>query len=120
MSSALKGRRGEDRAAAFLQGRGYRILARNVRGPRGEIDLVAGREGRVAFCEVKTWDGLPEESLEWSIDWRKRRRIVHTAKYYLRRNPQYLDWRVGFDVILISKSLSHLKHFENAFGESDD
>ncbi len=52
------GRRGEDAAAQYLQGRGMTIVARNWRCTTGEIDIVA-REGSVlVFCEVKTRRGL--------------------------------------------------------------
>jgi putative endonuclease len=48
------GRRGEDVASRWLEGRGWTILARNQRqGPR-ELDLIAARECVLAFVEVKT------------------------------------------------------------------
>ncbi|MEW4448003.1 YraN family protein [Qipengyuania sp. JC766] len=47
------GRDGEARAAAWLQLKGWSILARRVKTPRGEIDLVCRRAGTVAFVEVK-------------------------------------------------------------------
>ncbi len=120
MSNLVKGREGERRAAEFLKSRGYEVIGRNVRGPRGEIDLIARRADRMVFCEVKNWDGMPEEGLEQSIDRRKRRRIIHTAKSFLARNPEYIGGRMSFDVIFISCGLSRLKHIENAFGENDD
>ena len=39
--SARRGRLGEEYAACFLKGRGYRILAANFRTEQGEIDLIA-------------------------------------------------------------------------------
>ena len=48
------GREGETRAARFLESRGYRIVARNVRADRVEIDLVARRGTLLAFVEVKS------------------------------------------------------------------
>ena len=44
-SAERRGRLGEIRAAWYLRIRGYRILDRRVRTPRGEIDLVAKRRG---------------------------------------------------------------------------
>ena len=40
MTTAETGRRGEDVAAELLEGRGYRIMDRNYRFGREEIDLV--------------------------------------------------------------------------------
>ena len=47
------GRDGELRASLWLQAKGWSILARRVKTPRGEIDLIARRGGVVAFVEVK-------------------------------------------------------------------
>ena len=43
----------ENRAAAYLMAKGYRILAKRYRTPYGEIDLVARRRNLVVFIEVK-------------------------------------------------------------------
>ncbi len=48
-----KGRRAEALAALFLRLKGYRILARRVRTPVGEIDLVVRRGDTLVFVEVK-------------------------------------------------------------------
>ncbi len=53
MTSVASGRRAEAAAAAFLEHKGCRILARNWRTRMCEIDLVAERGGVVYFCEVK-------------------------------------------------------------------
>lgn len=47
---------GERHAAGFLRGAGYRILARNLRGEQGEIDLLceAPDERTIVVVEVKT------------------------------------------------------------------
>ncbi|MGZ3409867.1 MAG: YraN family protein [Xanthobacteraceae bacterium] len=43
----------ENRAAAYLLAKGYRIHARRFRSPAGEIDIVATRRGTLVFVEVK-------------------------------------------------------------------
>ncbi len=48
------GRRGEDLAAAYLEGRGLAILERNWRCALGEIDIVAREWRTLVFAEVKT------------------------------------------------------------------
>ena len=47
------GRRGERLAARVLEARGWRILARNYKAGRREIDIVARRERLLLFVEVK-------------------------------------------------------------------
>ena len=51
---ARLGRAGEDAAADHLRAHGYRIVKRNLRGPGGEIDIVAWDGPTLAFVEVKT------------------------------------------------------------------
>ncbi len=100
-SSAAKGRAGEDLAAAFLEGEGWAIAARNFRWRGGEIDIAATRGGVIAFVEVKSWEFLGPEELERAIGPDKRRRIVETSKIFLSRHREYNDWSVRFDVILV-------------------
>ncbi|MDQ2663908.1 MAG: YraN family protein [Candidatus Eremiobacteraeota bacterium] len=47
------GRAGEARAAEELEARGYRVVARNVRLPGGEIDLICVDGTELVFVEVK-------------------------------------------------------------------
>jgi putative endonuclease len=51
--STEKGRKAEGKAALHLRMKGYRILDRNVRIGRGELDIVANRGEILAFIEVK-------------------------------------------------------------------
>ncbi len=48
------GQIGEEAVVRTLRRRGYRILARNVRCPMGELDLVAEHAGHIVFLEVNT------------------------------------------------------------------
>ena len=111
---------GERVAAGFLERQGYRILARNVRTPHGEIDLVAQPAGGgLVFVEVKTRTntsfGLPEEA----VDARKLEHLFRAAEAYLLDRPELaaLDWRI--DVIAIQGKPGekvenvHIEHFEN-------
>jgi putative endonuclease len=52
------GRSGEQLAARFLEAAGYRIVERNWRGTRGELDLIAEHDDTTVFVEVKTRSGL--------------------------------------------------------------
>lgn len=52
------GRRGEELAARFLEDAGYRIVERNWRCRRGEIDIIARTGDTLVFVEVKTRSGL--------------------------------------------------------------
>jgi len=97
---SVLGDEGERAAARFLEGRGYRILERNYRTRRGEIDLIA-EDVRVRVCvEVKVRLDHRCGGPAAAITRAKQARIARLAQ-------QYLAWRrVGdrpcrFDVVLI-------------------
>ncbi len=85
------GRRGETLAAWFLRLKGWRIVARRVKSPRGEIDIVARRGRTVSFVEVK-WRATAAEAVQAVDPWRLRR--VFAAAEDLA--PRYA--RAGEDV----------------------
>ncbi|MBN1866507.1 YraN family protein [Candidatus Sumerlaeota bacterium] len=93
------GRQGEELACRFLWRRGFRILTRNYRGPHGEIDVVAEKDGQLRFIEVKTRTsdslGAPEER----VDAEKRKRIRQTAQIYLGRFREAPPAGSQFDVV---------------------
>jgi putative endonuclease len=72
------GRRGETLAAWYLRLKGWRILARRVKTPRGEVDLVARRGRTVAFVEVK-WRASAAD-LDLAIDAWRLRRVIAAAE----------------------------------------
>ena len=99
IAADARGRRGEDEAAAFLQTLGFQIIARRVKTPRGEVDLVAQSPGLTVFAEVK-WRA---SAANWAdaIDQRRLTRVAMAAELL---GPRYLragdDMRI--DVIMLA------------------
>ena len=114
---AVRGKKGEDRAAAFLEEKGLWILARNIRCRFGEVDLVEIDGDTLVFVEVKTWSVYQAESLQQGIDAKKQRRIIETAKYFLTVHREYTCMSIRFDVILISPD--RIIHLDCAFTEEN-
>lgn len=81
------GREGEAQAALFLETRGYRIVARNVRVDRIEIDLIARRGGLLVFVEVKSRRASSHGDAAEAVDERKQRRIRRGANAWLSAKP---------------------------------
>lgn len=96
----LRGNRAEFLAAILLIMKGYRILARRMRLPVGEIDLIARRGKVVAFVEVKA-RATPDAAAE-SITPATRRRIEAAARGWLARRPDLAGLSIRFDAVLIS------------------
>jgi putative endonuclease len=94
------GKRGEALAAAFLAERGYRILHCNWRHSHYEIDIIALKENKLHFVEVKSRSsatfGLPEDG----VTKKKFDRLLLAADEFLFQHPEYRH--VQYDVLSIS------------------
>jgi putative endonuclease len=106
-----RGRRGEALAAWYLRLKGWRIVARRVKTPRGEIDLVARRRGAVAFVEVK-WRASPAE-LALAIDGWRLRRVAAAAQAVAVRFAKPDD-TITIDVLLLAPGCWP-RHIANAW-----
>lgn len=110
---------GEEKAASFLERKGYRIIERNFHSRFGEIDIVAQTGEYLVFAEVRLRKtsrfGAPEET----VDYRKQEKLRKTAEYYLMLHPTELQPR--FDVLaLYARNGEHtwplsVRHITNAF-----
>ena len=97
---AARGRRAEALACGYLDAQGYDILARNVRFPIGEIDIVA-REGQtLCFIEVRSASSVQWGGALASITDRKRQRVIRAAQWYLHTARLQLP-ETRFDVVAI-------------------
>ena len=93
------GRRGETMAAWYLRLKGWHIVARRVKTPRGEIDLIARRGKVVAFVEVK-WRATAAE-LDHAIDAYRLRRVLAAAEAVGHRYARPGDQQ-RIDVVLLA------------------
>jgi putative endonuclease len=107
-----RGRAAEARAAAALEQAGWRILGRRVRTPLGELDLIAERQGLVAFLEVKQRRTAAEAA--FSVTERQRRRIVAAAEAWLAAHPDAAPEGVRFDVLAVDAA-GHVRRIADAF-----
>ena len=109
---------GELLAVQHLKARGCKILARNYRALRGEIDIIA-RDGKfTVFVEVKTRRSLKFGVPQAAVTWQKQRQISKVALAYLQ-SQNLLDAPCRFDVIAIHLSprleVLNLEQIESAF-----
>ena len=117
------GRSGENAACRLLLRKGYLILARNYKTPRGEVDIVA-RDGAVlCFVEVKTRRWRPDKHRAVSpLNHWQAKRVKRAALDYLEEleHPKVL-WR--FDLIEIGMArlgVKELFHWKGNFGKADE
>ncbi len=105
-----QGRRGEALAALYLGLKGWRMLARRVKTPRGEIDLIARRGKTVIFVEVK-WR-TSAILLDQAVDPWRLRRVAAAAEAVAHRYAKQGDL-VRIDVLLLAP-WRFPRHLENA------
>ena len=121
------GRHGEEVAVRFLKKKGFRVIARNVRAGRNEIDIVAEDKSFLIFVEVKTRSGVGSYEYDYgspatAVTHAKRKRTIEAARAYLYKNPSQKEPR--FDVIevylgntafTLSPEVQKIEHIEDAF-----
>ncbi|MBI4350711.1 MAG: YraN family protein [Elusimicrobia bacterium] len=108
-----KGERYEEQAALFLEEAGFEIVDRNWSCPMGELDIVARKDGTLAFVEVRARSnpafGTPADSVTPA----KRAKLAKTAMAYIKaRRPGEEAFR--FDVVAIVPG-AEPEHIEDAF-----
>ena len=89
----------ETRAAAWLESRGVQILCRNYRTRYGEVDLIGLDGPYLVFVEVKYRSSVKMGAPLEAVDWRKRQKILQTARHYLAEHHYRADAPVRFDCV---------------------
>jgi putative endonuclease len=109
------GNKGEDLAASYLLKHGYKIVTRNFRFQKAEVDIIARKDNILAVIEVKTRSnsnfGDPQEFLKGQ----QIQRLVKAVDHFVTENK--MDVEVRFDIIAIikNKTETQIEHLENAF-----
>ncbi|MBU1863500.1 MAG: YraN family protein [Candidatus Omnitrophica bacterium] len=92
------GKKGEERAHAYLIEQGYTILASNYMCPLGEIDIIAQEENALCFIEIKTRGGISFGFPAEAIDARKKKKLIKTAHFFCNATRQTCS-NYRFDVV---------------------
>ncbi|MEQ8362262.1 MAG: YraN family protein [Cyclobacteriaceae bacterium] len=110
-----RGFEGEGLAITFLENKGYRLLERNYRYKRSEIDLIVEKDNWLVFVEVKTRSstsfGYPEEF----VDERKAEKIMEGADQYMYVKNWNGNVRYDIVSIILKEGEPEIVHFEDAF-----
>ncbi|WP_394665026.1 YraN family protein [uncultured Chryseobacterium sp.] len=114
------GKKAEELAAEYLQKNGYKILVRNFRYQKAELDLVAEKDSLIVVVEVKARStdvfNLPQEA----VNKRKIKLIVSAANYFMKEYNK--NQEVRFDIISVlpdeNKNLM-IEHIIDAFEAFD-
>ncbi|MSU89558.1 YraN family protein [Rhodobacteraceae bacterium 2CG4] len=103
----------EDAAARLYQAEGGQELARRVRTPAGEIDLIVRLGEDIVFVEVKA--RRSHGAAAAAVSARQQERIVTAAQIWLDRAGHSSLTPCRFDVVTVD-AVGEARRIENAFG----
>ena len=117
--SRLLGRWGEGVAADDLRRRGWSILHTNYRCRGGEIDIIAAKDGVLAFVEVKLRKTSGFAPARAFVTAEKQRKLRLTAELYLSEHPTALQPRFDVAEVYAPQGMGtvhpEINYIENAF-----
>ena len=100
----LLGQEGERLAADYLAKNGYRIIERNYRYHRNEIDIIARHKKTLCFVEVKTRSSSEKGHPADAVTAIKQKEIIKAARAYLAFTGQN-ETDCRFDVKVLRRIL---------------
>jgi putative endonuclease len=111
-TSHARGLDAEAVACAALERDGWAVLARRLRTPAGEVDIVADRDGLLAIIEVKARPKLADAAA--ALTPRQRSRLLAAADIILAERPDWGAQGVRFDVLVVDAA-GRVRRITDAF-----
>lgn len=104
-------------ALGYLQEQGAKLIQQNFRCRLGEIDLIVADQNTLVFVEVRFRKNVAFGTALESINWQKRRKIIATAAFFLKRFPHFRQAPCRFDSLTARLSARELcfEWIQNAF-----
>lgn len=114
------GKLAEDLAVDFLEKKNYKILARNFRYQKAEVDIIAEFENKIIVVEVKARKTDAFLEPHEAVNKKKIRLIVLASNFFIEENN--IEKETRFDIISVLPNESgklEITHLENAFDAID-
>lgn len=107
------GKKGERLAVYYLEKQGYKILEKNYKFKKCEIDIIAKEKENIVFIEVKTRSnclyGRPSESVTIA----KQKNIFKVAKFYLQlHKKEFSDIRIDVIEVYFYNNKYYIHHIK--------
>lgn len=111
------GKVGESIATKYLEGKNFVILDKNFYTRWGEIDIIAEKDDRLHFIEVKTRTNLKRGRPEEAVTRGKYRRAKRAVLIYLSQHDKKVVYQIDVLAILYDTATNkaQVRFFPNAF-----
>ena len=121
ISANQRGEKAERLAKQYICSQGLTFLAKNVRYPFGEIDLIAEDGDELVFIEVKFRSNSSHGLASETVSKKKQKRLTLAAQRWLKDNQRYQNRYCRVDLIAIDSRIDvkHLNWEKNAFQASE-
>jgi putative endonuclease len=113
--SLFNGRKAEQQAEEYLQQQGLVTIAKNFYCASGEIDLIMKSENELVFVEVRSRKNKDFGSAAETVDKRKQKKIITSAKVFLHKNSWSVSMNCRFDIIEVQTDDNNINWIQDAF-----
>lgn len=112
-----RGQIAEELVQDKLSNTGLRLITRNFLCRLGEIDLIFQDHKEIVFVEVRARSNTNFAYPVETVGYRKQRKIILTAEFFLQKFSQYANKPCRFDVVGVdfSSSPPHIEWIKGAF-----
>ena len=116
----ITGRQGEKIALKFLRKQKMRLLKKNFRSGKGELDLVMQDGPELVFVEVKTRSNEGRYAAETAVDREKQKMVIKTARHFINRYRLHKH-PCRYDIVAVvlqPDSKPEIRHTKDAFASN--
>ena len=113
MNTTYLGNIGEKAVCDYLENAGYKILRTNFKAAGGEVDIIAKKEGHLAFVEVKTRKDTSFGYGTDAVNYHKQQRIIRAARAFIMTYEDYDE--ISFDVCEVYTKKRIINYIVSAF-----
>lgn len=109
------GKKGEELAARFVSKLGYKILEKNYRFKKLELDIIAEHNNELIVIEVKTRQSRYLAGPEITVTKGKQKSIIKATHEYIVEHKIDLETRFDIISIILNEKETDIDHMIDAF-----
>lgn len=109
------GKLGEQLAAEFLRKSDHLILHQNFVWEKAEVDIIALKNDRIVFVEVKTRVSPYLNDPALMVPMKKWRQIMKAADHFMKERTDDLPAQFDIISVITNKEYTKIDHYDEAF-----